>query len=384
MGILEAVRKMREKRMDSGFRFDRPLVLLQSDDWGRVGVHDEEGREELRSAGLEIGERAYDLYSLETAEDVGALAEMLGSLADSASQSPCLEMNFVTANVDFAASVVENPGHIVLKSLVEGLPGRWSRTGLYEAYRDGIKSCVFAPSLHAATHFCQQAALETLAEDGERGDLLRKLWRAETPYIYWRMPWVGYEYWNPNREAEDRFLSENEQQRWIAFAAEAFERFFGQRALSACAPGYRANQTTAQAWKKQGIRIAQNGPGAGSGPHFDEHGLLRTYRSVDFEPALNAELRSEDCLASARDCFAAGQPFIMSVHSLNFHSTLAPFRQRTLPLLKELLQALAENFPDVLYVNSQQLLEIIESGGYETAGGRIQIAVRGTGKGAGA
>ena len=37
----------------AGFHFDRPLVLLQSDDWGRVGLRDQAGLEQLRSAGLD-------------------------------------------------------------------------------------------------------------------------------------------------------------------------------------------------------------------------------------------------------------------------------------------------------------------------------------------
>ena len=56
-------------------RFSRPLVLLQSDDWGRVGVRDREGYEQLRSSGIHLGENPYDYYSLETAEDVMALRE---------------------------------------------------------------------------------------------------------------------------------------------------------------------------------------------------------------------------------------------------------------------------------------------------------------------
>ena len=37
-----------------GFHFDRPLVLLQSDDWGRVGLRDQEGWDQLQSAGLAL------------------------------------------------------------------------------------------------------------------------------------------------------------------------------------------------------------------------------------------------------------------------------------------------------------------------------------------
>src|SRR5579864_9313090 len=61
----------------SGFHFDRPIVLLQSDDWGRVGLRDQEGLEELQAAGLTLGDRPYDFYTLETAENLSRLADVV-------------------------------------------------------------------------------------------------------------------------------------------------------------------------------------------------------------------------------------------------------------------------------------------------------------------
>ena len=61
----------------------RPLVLLQSDDWGRVGVRDKEGLELLQASGMTLGERPYDFYTLETAEDVIALRDLLSRHRDS-------------------------------------------------------------------------------------------------------------------------------------------------------------------------------------------------------------------------------------------------------------------------------------------------------------
>ena len=86
---------------ESGFSFDRPLVLLQSDDWGRVGVRDREGFEELRAAGIALGQHPYDFYTLETAEDVIAIRDMLRRHRDSTGRPPCLGMNFIAANLDF-------------------------------------------------------------------------------------------------------------------------------------------------------------------------------------------------------------------------------------------------------------------------------------------
>ncbi len=65
-GILrKAWRRGRSLLPVEGFTFGRPLVVLQSDDWGRVGIRDQEGWEELRSQGINLGERNYDYYSLE-------------------------------------------------------------------------------------------------------------------------------------------------------------------------------------------------------------------------------------------------------------------------------------------------------------------------------
>jgi len=346
-------------------------------------VRDAEGREELRAAGLNLGERPYDLYSLETSEDVHELVESLRSLQDSAGRPPCLEMNFVVANVDFPASAATGFRDIPLKQLAEGLPGRWDRPGLFDAYRTGIELGVFSPALHGTTHFCQQAVAHALTCEGkrERGELLRTLWKSETPYIYWRMPWVGYEYWDPEKLPAERFIPEREQERWIGWAVRSYQKFFDEDAVSACAPGYRADTTTHRLWKARGIRVAQNGPGTTRAPRFDEHGLLHTFRSLDFEPALNPELRWEDCVRNAATWLARGLPLIISTHSINFHSTLAPFRQKTLPMLRAFLSALRETYPDLLYVNTRQLLEIVEIGSYGSGSGRVAVTVTGMRKG---
>jgi hypothetical protein len=377
---LALFRKLRDK-ISPGFRFSRPLVLLQSDDWGRVGVRDAEGLQKLRSAGLNVGERPYDLYSLETAEDVHELAEMLHEVRDTAGESPCLEMNFVVANVDFVASAANGFREIALKQLADGLPGRWNRPGLLEAYRAGIQSRVFSPALHGTTHFCQQAVARELSSGGERGDLLRTLWKAETPYIYWRMPWVGYEYWDPEQAPAQRFIPETEQARWIDWGARAYRNLFHEQAVSACAPGYRAESTTHRAWKNAGVRIVQNGPGATRAPHWDECGLLHTYRALDFEPALNPQMRGEDFVENAGPWLTRGLPLVLSLHSINFHSTLAPNRQRTLPMLRDFFAALRKKYPDLLFVNSRQLLEIMETGSYQSSGGRVSVIVTGVRKG---
>lgn len=376
LNILRKVsRRVRSLLPVEGFTFGRPLIVLQSDDWGRVGVRDREGWEELRDLGVTLGERSYDFYSLETAQDVAAVVSLLQCHRDSTGRPACLEMNFIVANIDFAKVNANNFRQIYLRPLTEGLPAGWKRPGLFEAYREGISAGVLSPALHGTTHFCRPAVERYLNDPGERGVLLRTLWKAGVPYIHWRMPWIGFEYWDSEQPSEDDFLTSSVQESLIDSAVESFSDFFSKTPHSACAPGYRANESTHRAWAKRGIQVAQNGPGSAMPPHFDGNGILHLYRSMDFEPAAGQEFSVDACLQVAEDCFARGLPAIVSVHSINFHSTIKDFRSSALGLLDEFLAALEAKHPDLLYVRDEDLYDLVDKGTFQSMQSRVRIPV---------
>jgi hypothetical protein len=376
---MNLVRKLWRRGRDifpiAGFHFDRPLVLLQSDDWGRVGLRDQGGMEELRSAGIVLGERPYDFYTLETAEDVAALTAVLRQHRDSNRRHPCMEMNFVPANLDFAKMKAEDFRQIYLLSLAGGLPGNWNRPGLLESYREGISAGVLHPGLHGSTHFCRAAVERNLAGREDRAQLLHTIWNAETPYIHWRMPWIGYEYWDPEKSEDERFLPLETQQDLVGHTVGAFARLFSTLPRSACAPGYRANDDTHRAWAEHGIRIAQNGPGAFMPPHLDRDGMLQLYRTVELEPAVDAGFSVEASLRQAESCFSRGIPAIVSVHSINFHSTVQDFRSATLRYLHEFLGALESRHTDLLYLDDENLFELVHTGSYAAPDGAVTVNV---------
>jgi hypothetical protein len=354
------------------FSFSRPLVLLQSDDWGRVGVRDREGYEQLRHSEIHLGENPYDYYSLETAEDVIALRDMLKKHRDSTGRPACMVMNFLLTNLDFKK--IEDTGfeYIHLVPLSQGLPGRWTRPGLFEAYRQGISDDVFYPALHGLTHFCRQAVERELTVPGERNHLLRTLWKAETPYIYWRMPWIGYEYCNPEKPG---FLELETQTNLITDAAKEFEKVFSVAPLSAVAPGYRANGDTHRAWSQCGIRVAQNGSGGALPPHMDEWEMLNLHRTIDVEP-FQRDLPLEKYMQLAERCFERGVPAIVSVHSINFHSSLKDFRGPALRVLDEFLSGLETKHPNLLYVHDMNLYELVTRGKFKGPRGPVSVEVK--------
>jgi len=354
--------------------FDCPLVLLQSDDWGRVGVRDKEGYELLRASGVRLGENPYDFYTLETAEDVMALRDVLKRHRDYTGRMACMVMNFLMSNLDFPKMIAGNREQIELLPLTAGLPGSWKRPGLFEAYRQGIADEVFYPALHGLTHFCSVATEHALEKAGERADLLRTLWKAETPYIYWRMPWIGYEYLNPEKP-QAGFLAADKQEKLVRQAANIFETFFSKKPVSACAPGYRANHDTHLAWSRCGVRVAQNGSGSPLAPHMDDCEILNLHRTIDIEPT-QRDLPIEKYVQLAESCFARGIPAIVSVHSINFHSSLKDFRTPTLQTLDQFLLALEKKHPNLLYVHDTDVYDIVTRGKLRTSYSRIPGTVK--------
>ena len=273
-------------------------------------------------------------------------------------------------NVDFADAEKNEFSEIPLKPLAEGLPRNWNRPGLFDAYRHGIAGGVFYPALHGSTHFCFPAVQQALKRDDERGKLLRALWKAETPYIYWRMPWIGYEYWNP---ANNQFLDAKQQENLIRESAELFQKMFATAPFSACAPGYRANTDTRRAWQMCGIRVVQNGSGGAMPIHFDGS-VLNTYRNVDFEPATEgADFSLENCLKHARTNLDSRKLLVVSVHSINFHSTLRDFRTDTLRFLDQFLSIVESEYPDLLYVHDEDLYWLARSKNGETSNAAVEV-----------
>jgi hypothetical protein len=357
-----------------GYHFDRPLLLFQSDDWGRIGIPDQAAVQTLRSAGLSLGDNPYDSYGLESAEDLSALRTVLARHKDATGRTPSIGMNFIVHNLNFAPMEADDFRRIHLLPLSDGLPRGWARPGLLESYREGIAEGLFRPALHGSTHFCRSAVESVIAEANERADLIRTLWQSGTPYIYWRMPWIGYEYWNPNL-AQGTFLSRQEQNELIGASVGAFAKLFSTLPTSACAPGYRADANTHSVWAQYGVRVAQNGPGALRPPHFGDKELLHTYRTVEFEPAVDHGFSLENCVTQAESCFEKGIPAIVSMHSINLHSSLKDFRTATLRALDAFLSTVSARHKNLLYLDDENLYELVQKGFYVNAGGTTRVNV---------
>jgi hypothetical protein len=357
-------------------RFSRPLVLFHSDDWGLAGIRDQEGIRELRYRGLDLGHHPYDYYSLETAEDLRDLFDILREHGDSIGRTPCFVFNFILSNVDFPKVMDSGFTRLHFLPLDQGLPGRWQRPGLMEAYREGIQKEFIYPALHGLTHFSRASVEEILRRRDDRNALLQDLYRANTPLIYPHTPWVGFEYRHRSQEGDDAWLDFSTQRQMIGEGGRVFKRIFGSPPFSACAPGYRANEDTFRGWAEAGIHVVQNGPGCDLAPYMDTNGLLHLFRNVSFEPAIDSRLYDEHyALAKAKEAIQAGRPALVCMHSVNFHSTLNNQKDLTLGRLDRFLTLLEGLYDDLLYVHDFDLWRIIQDGYLNYQGRKIPVPV---------
>ena len=104
------------------------------------------------------------------------------------------------------------------------------------------------------------------------------------------------------------------------------------------------------------------------------------HRTIDIEP-FERGLSLEKYMQLAERCFERGIPAIISIHSINFHSSLKDFRDPALRVLDEFLGALEARHPNLLYVHDLDVYELVDRGKFKGPRGPVSVEVKqGNGK----
>jgi hypothetical protein len=103
--------------------------------------------------------------------------------------------------------------------------------------------------------------------------------------------------------------------------------------------------------------------------------VLQLSRTIEFEPATDPGFSPELCLEQAANCFQRGVPAVVSVHSINFHSTIRDFRSPTLKYLEDFFSALESKHAGLLYLRDEDLYDLVQTGSFKTEQGTTQVNV---------
>lgn len=329
----------------------RPTVVIHSDDWGRVGVHDPEAIDRLRGRIPAVGASKWDYYGHENADDLRMLGEVLGGTTDIDGRPACMTMNMVMANADIRRMRREGFREFRFVPITEGLPEPWADSSLIEQFRCLAAARVFYPGLHGFTHFSPQGMLRGWHDPGALGERTRALLNEDIPYLASVTPEFNFALLDRSGGAEV-YADFAAQSAWVAQGIDLFRAAFGHAPVTTCAPGYRCNDTTFEAWAEQGLQVVQT---TGSGGFHASGGIMVLERNVFFEPLLDRDQAVERALRRIGAVVDAGLMPVICSHSINYISRHCGGRDDSLQCLARLLQEVRVRFPDVRFANDAEV-----------------------------
>jgi hypothetical protein len=156
------------------------------------------------------------------------------------------------------------------------------------------------------------------------------------------------------RRGGERLLGYRAQLDWIGQGIELFQQAFGEIPHTVCAPGYRANSTTARIWRRFGIESMQN---VGDQPLATENGLLQLHRNVEFEPALSENDVVPRALAQAARAVSRGTPVVVCTHSINYITRFVRRAEDSREVLRRLITSLLELYPDLRFASARGVFD---------------------------
>lgn len=344
-----------------GWRTNRKLLLIESDDWGTIRTASRQAYETILS---ETGRAGcfFDKYdALESSEDLEKLFEVLSSVKDRNGHSAIMSPISVVANPNFEAVEKNGFSKYVYETVLDTYKRNPQTENSYKVATEGIRSGIWFPQFHGREHFNEKRWIKTLQKDIE---ISRRLFELQSLHSGCMLPDIDYF----NAFDIDSIDDLSWLKEVMADGLSLFEKIWGYRALAFCAPCSVIRTETVEVAAQNGIKLS-------AGQYFAPNGVggynkidkkwgdkgsddMRFYRrNCKFEPARDHCIDWVDrCLSEITIAFRWGKPANIDSHRVNYIGSIYPEnRDYTLRELKRLLKEIVKRWPDVEFINSEQL-----------------------------
>ena len=356
-----------------GWKSDRKIVVIESDDWGTVRVSSKEAYNFFLKNNLPVDECPYNSYDmLESNEDMELLYETLFSVKDKNGNPALLTANNIVANPDFEK--IKDAGF--LQYYYEPFTETYNRypnhNKVMQLYEEGIEKKMLLPQFHGREHVNVARWLKALQENDKAAHLAfdQQMFSVHAQ----RKPVVVNEWMDAlDADSNDEL---NTKPRIIEEGLQLFRKIWGFRSASFIAPCYIWDSTLETVLATNGVQYLQGmaiqlepltEPGyryerkyhyQGQQNKLKQHYLVR---NAFFEPSTNPSFDwVSDCLNRIEVAFRWKKPAIISTHRLNFMGSLQPQnRDNNLALFSKLLQQVTQHWPEVEFMSSAQLGDLI-------------------------
>jgi len=351
--------RRRGKRLNYryGWRSKRPVLVIESDDWGAEHIPGPEVLAKMKKIGLR-GTDSHGMFDgLETADDVDKLCDILSSYKDGDGNPAVMTANFIMANPDYSA--IKDSGYSGFKS--KPIDSGWNHEPeaktLLQKYREGIKGGVIVPQLHGMLHFCTDIWMENLRQSDQqtlKAFDLQMIGEKEDA------SGIGIQSMSPIYYSNAEVIKQ-----LIDHGTGAFNRIFGKDSITTVAPcyGWRSNETeelllSRNVLAMQGREYQHQPDGSMKLHYLGEYGvggILYLVRNCTLEP-IGADTTVEQCVGQIKRAFQHGLPAIVCSHRINYTSRVASeVRDKGLAVLDGVLKQVTEKYGDVEFMSSDKL-----------------------------
>lgn len=356
-----------------GWSSQRKIVVIESDDWGSIRMPSRTVYDNLKRYRIDVDTNPFNKYdNLENEEDIYKLLTVLSKYKDANNNSPVITANFVMANPDFGKirdQRYESYFYETINETYSKYPGCKRSLDLIQ---DGIKSGLLYPQCHGREHvnvcrwlnYLKEGVPEYLAAF-EYETFAIKPGRST---VFESSILAALDYHNEGSKAF--ILSSLDE------GLTLFEDLFGYKSESFIAPSYVWDDSMEAFTSLRGVKYLQTTniqfiAGTFSNGRYkkkyriigrqNNYGQTYLVRNCYFEPATIYNYDwIKKCLKKMEFAFRWGKPAVISMHRLNFIGSIFPDnRKNNLTLLDNLLQEMLKKWPDIEFINSKKLGDLV-------------------------
>ncbi|MCX8491562.1 MAG: hypothetical protein ORN54_10890, partial [Cyclobacteriaceae bacterium] len=136
-----------------GRRIGRKIVVFESDDWGSIRIPSYKVFQRLLKKGLDVTANPFNRYdSLESADDLNALFELLEKFRDFKDNHPIITTNFIVANPDFAKIIINQFSKYHFETFLQTYQRHSPSLGCWPLIIEGQERKLIRPQFHGREH----------------------------------------------------------------------------------------------------------------------------------------------------------------------------------------------------------------------------------------
>lgn len=365
-----------------GWITNRKILVIESDDWGSVRIKDKAAYNSLKNKGLNVDRIHYDsVESMESNKDLELLFDLLQSFKDKNGKHPVFTPMCIMGNPDFEKIQESDYQEYFFQPLQETLEESPKSDRVLELWRQGFNQNIFVPEIHGREHINVRRYMKILqSHEGKEGLRYALTHHSVGPSAFNGLAYPNY-LGALHPEAKDEIPDLHQ---YILEAGNLFHHYLGYKPRVFIAPNAEEPKELESSLKQIGVqyltrskkRVYPLGDGQfakewnfiGKKNEFDQ---VIINRNAFFEPVCFGEHEYitdwvDSCLKEIKIAYRWNKPAVISSHRVNYVGSIRPEnREKGLTELKSLLSAVLKRWPDVEFMSSYELGELIRNSKYE-------------------